>query len=253
MTVESNFVEVQQLAMALFGVMAEASRIEKRELIDIFDNGMQSRRMNYYPLCSKPELVVGLRPHSDASRITILKQVNGMDGLQVKKDGVHLQLESFIIKVGDVLEILSNGTFNTLEHKATVNAENSRISIAMFFNPKFEAYMGPSPSLVSEENPAKFKRILMEYYVKEFFQVMNHGVNSSVTEKLKEEIENFYMLPVEEKMRYKLRPSDVEGYGQTGLHSAEEKVDWADRFYMVTNPLHRKKPHLIPELPPSLR
>jgi len=50
-----------------------------------------------------------------------------------------------------------------------VNAESSKISIAMFFNLKFEAYVGPSPSLVTEENPAKFRRILMEDYVKKFF------------------------------------------------------------------------------------
>ncbi|KAM7470392.1 hypothetical protein LguiA_008575 [Lonicera macranthoides] len=109
-----------------------------------------------------------------------------------RKDGVcfpvKLQPESFIVNVGDVPElsiiflghiiigsdiervlILSNGAFNNLEHRATVNAENSRISLAMFFNPKFEAYVGPSPSLVSEENPAKFRRILMEDYVKELF------------------------------------------------------------------------------------
>ncbi|KAM7470393.1 hypothetical protein LguiA_008576 [Lonicera macranthoides] len=134
---------------------------------------MQSMRMNYYHPYPKPELVVGLKPHSNASRISILKQVNGVDGLQIRKDGVwfpvKLQLESFIVNVGDVLDILSNGAFNSLEHRATVNAENSKMSLAMFFNPKFEAYVGPSPSLVSEENPSKFRRILMEDYVKELF------------------------------------------------------------------------------------
>lgn len=83
--------------------------------------------------------------------------------------------------------------------------------------------------------------------------MVNHGVSSLVVEKLKYEIEEFYKLPQEEKMRYKLRPGEVEGYGQTILHSEDQKIDWADRFYIITNPIHRRKSHLLPELPSSLR
>jgi len=109
MALESYFLEMQKQAMSLFGVMAKALKIEKIELIDIFDNGMQSVRINYYPQWPKPELVAGIRPHSDASGITILKQVNGVDGLQIMKDGVwfpvKLRSKSFIVNVGDVLEV----------------------------------------------------------------------------------------------------------------------------------------------------
>lgn len=68
-----------------------------------------------------------------------------------------------------VLQILSNGTYKSIEHRATVNSEKERISIAMFFNPKFEAEIGPATSMLNPQNPPLFKRIVMEEYVKDFF------------------------------------------------------------------------------------
>ncbi|CAK9136624.1 unnamed protein product [Ilex paraguariensis] len=81
--------------------------------------------------------------------------------------------------------------------------------------------------------------------------VVNHGVSSLRVEKLKHEIEEFYKLPVKEK--YKVKPGDVEGYGHTMIRSEDEKAHWGVRLYMITNPIHRRKPHLLPELPVSLR
>jgi isopenicillin N synthase-like dioxygenase len=68
-----------------------------------------------------------------------------------------------------VLQILSNGAYKSIEHRATVNSEKERISIAMFFNPKFEAEIGPATSILTPQNPPLFKRIGMEEYVKDFF------------------------------------------------------------------------------------
>lgn len=39
----------------------------------------------------------------------------------------------------------------------------------MFFNPKFEAEIGPSRSVLSAESPPLFRRLGMEEYVKGFF------------------------------------------------------------------------------------
>lgn len=67
---------------------------------------------------------------------------------------------------------------------------------------------------------------------------------------LKHEIVEYYNLPFEEKRKYTVRPNDFEGYGNAKL---DGKLDWSDRFFMITNPVHRRKPHLLPELPPSFR
>jgi isopenicillin N synthase-like dioxygenase len=83
-------------------------------------------------------------------------------------------------------------------------------------------------------------------------QLVNHGVSSSLLEKLNHEIEEFFKLPLEEKMKFKVRPGDAEGYG-TIVRSDDQKLDWGDRVYMIINPTHRRKPYLFPELPSSFR
>ena len=42
--------------------------------------------MNYYPNCSRPELVLGVSPHSDASSITLLIQDDDITGLQIRHE-----------------------------------------------------------------------------------------------------------------------------------------------------------------------
>ncbi|MFS8015962.1 putative thebaine 6-O-demethylase [Helianthus anomalus] len=95
--------------MTLFGIIGQALDIDKGEMLDIFEDGMQSVRMTYYPPCPQPDLVVGLTPHSDAAGITILLQVNDVEGLQVKKDGMWIPVnflpDAFVVNVGDILEV----------------------------------------------------------------------------------------------------------------------------------------------------
>nr|GMD04428.1 protein SRG1 [Ipomoea batatas] len=172
--VEAYILQLQDLSRTLLGFIAETSKIGKREMEDIAEDGMQSMRMTYYPPCPKPELVMGLTPHSDATLITILHQVNGVDGLQVKSDygnwiPVKFLPDAFVVNVGDILEMFSNGLYKSVEHRVMVDSTKERISIAMFFNAKFEAEIGPAHCLINEENPPAFRRMKMEEYVKEFF------------------------------------------------------------------------------------
>ncbi|KAH7836508.1 hypothetical protein Vadar_002203 [Vaccinium darrowii] len=172
-TLESYMSELQKLAMTLLGLMLKALKIDKGEMEAMFEDGMQAVRMTYYPPCPQPKKVMGLTPHSDATGITILLQVNGVQGFQVKRDGIWIPVnilpDAFVVNVGDVLEIFSNGLYKSIEHRATVNSEKERISLAMFFNPKFQSEVGPSATLLDPQNPPLFKRVGMEKYVSDFF------------------------------------------------------------------------------------
>ncbi|KAL8192132.1 hypothetical protein R6Q57_027994 [Mikania cordata] len=179
-TMENYLREMQKLAMYLFGLIGEAVEIEKQEMMDVFDDGMQSVRMTFYPPCPQPDQVIGLTPHSDAAGITILLQVNDVEGLQVKKDGVWIPVsflpDALVVNVGDILEIMSNGVYNSIEHRATVNATKERISLAMFFNPKLEADVGPAKSLIANtRDPPMYKTLVMEQYLKDFFSRKLNG------------------------------------------------------------------------------
>ncbi|KAH6834198.1 senescence-related gene 1 protein [Perilla frutescens var. hirtella] len=166
--------EVKTLAMKILGFMEKALGMKSEEMERVvFGEGMQTMRMNYYPPCPQPELVTGLSPHSDGVGLTILLQANEIEGLQVKKAGAWIPVSplpnAFVVNIGDILEIASNGVYRSVEHRATVNSEKERLSIATFLNPAIDNDIGPAPSLVSLQTPAKFKTISAVEYLKGLF------------------------------------------------------------------------------------
>ena len=75
----------------------------------------------------------------------------------------------------------------------------------------------------------------------------------ALVDKVKKEIQEFFNLSMEEKKKYWQYPGEVEGFGQAFVVSEEQRLDWGDLFFMTTLPVHLRKPHLFPKLPPSLR
>lgn len=65
-------------------------------------------KINYYPPCPRPDLVLGVVPHTDASSFTILVP-NEVQGLQVFKDehwyDVKYIPNALIVHIGDQIEV----------------------------------------------------------------------------------------------------------------------------------------------------
>ncbi|OVA03756.1 Oxoglutarate/iron-dependent dioxygenase [Macleaya cordata] len=117
-------------------------------------------KINYYPPCPRPDLALGVPPHTDMSTITVLVP-NDVPGLQVFKDDLWFDAKyipnALVIHIGDQTQILSNGKFKSVLHRSTVNKETARMSWPVFCSPPPEMVVGPLPQLVNEENPAKYK------------------------------------------------------------------------------------------------
>ncbi|XP_075497812.1 oxoglutarate-dependent flavonoid 7-O-demethylase 1-like isoform X4 [Primulina tabacum] len=171
--IEAYSEELKILAMKILSLMARVLKIKKEDMKILFERGTQAMRMNFYPPCPQPELVTGLCPHSVAIGLSILIQVNEVEGLQVKKDGVWIPVfplpDAFVVNIGDILEILTNGEYRSVEHRAVVNTEQERLSVVTFLSPEMEGDLGPVPSLITAETPAKFKRIGFSDYFKRLF------------------------------------------------------------------------------------
>ncbi|PIA30038.1 hypothetical protein AQUCO_05700027v1 [Aquilegia coerulea] len=171
-TIDSYSLELKLLAMKILGMMEKALKMDQKEITELFEDGAQSLRMNYYPPCPQPEQVIGLTPHSDGDGLTILLQINEMEGLQVKKDGMWIPIKplpnAFVVNIGDMLEIATNGIYRSIEHRATVNKLKERLSIGAFFFPPFDREIGPSYSLITDKSPALFRRTIVEDYLKGF-------------------------------------------------------------------------------------
>lgn len=117
-------------------------------------------KINYYPQCPRPDLALGVPAHTDMSAITILVP-NDVQGLQACKDDHWYDVEyipnALIVHIGDQVEIVSNGKYKSVLHRAKVNKEKTRISWPVFVEPPSDLEVGPHPKLVNEANPPKFE------------------------------------------------------------------------------------------------
>uniref|UniRef100_A0ACD5ZS88 Uncharacterized protein n=1 Tax=Avena sativa TaxID=4498 RepID=A0ACD5ZS88_AVESA len=66
-------------------------------------------RFTYYPECPRPELVYGLKPHSDGTILSVLMVDDRVGGLQVLKDSVWFDVpivpHTLLINIGDQTEV----------------------------------------------------------------------------------------------------------------------------------------------------
>ncbi|KAI3971627.1 hypothetical protein MKW92_049924 [Papaver armeniacum] len=182
---EAYSLGLKNLNMILLRKMAKALKMDPNEMEELFSDCLQRMKMNYYPPCPKSEQVIGLSPHSDAGALTFVLQLNETEGLQIRKDGKWIPVKpipgALVVNIGDMIEILSNGAYPSIEHRAMVNPTTERLSIATFhsFNP--DAEFGPALSLIDPPHkPALFRRETVKKYYQNFFSQKLNGKTTSL-------------------------------------------------------------------------
>lgn len=84
-------------------------------------------------------------------------------------------------------------------------------------------------------------------------QLINHGVSDEVIEKMKTDTEEFFRQPLEEKKAYATQPNHIEGYGQAFVVSEEQKLDWGDMLFLLSQPVRQRTLTFWPTLPTTFR
>ena len=74
-TLDKYSAELKMVADCLLGFMANNLGLTQEKHANLFNNGHQSVRINYYPPCSHANKVLGLSSHSDSVGLTLLLQV----------------------------------------------------------------------------------------------------------------------------------------------------------------------------------
>ncbi|KAK9989001.1 hypothetical protein SO802_029240 [Lithocarpus litseifolius] len=119
------------------------------------EKGLQVFVGNLYPTCPQPELAMGMPPHSDHGLLTLLTQ-NGIGGFQLQHNGMWVNVNamhnSFLVNIADQLEILSNGKYKSILHRAAVNKKATRISLVITNGPSLDTIVNPAPELVNNGN-----------------------------------------------------------------------------------------------------
>ncbi|KAK1385931.1 protein DOWNY MILDEW RESISTANCE 6-like [Heracleum sosnowskyi] len=147
----------------LLGGVSKSLEVEESYLYNMaeMDKGIEFLVTNVYLPCPQPELAIGIPPHTDFGLFTMLAS-NGVGGLQIQQKGkwfsVIAQPNHLMVNLGDQMEILTNGKYKSVVHRAIVNSETVRLSMATSFGPGVNNFVVPAPKFVcTKTNPPAYR------------------------------------------------------------------------------------------------
>uniref|UniRef100_A0ACD5YEN9 Uncharacterized protein n=1 Tax=Avena sativa TaxID=4498 RepID=A0ACD5YEN9_AVESA len=171
-------VELEKLAERLLDLLCENLGLERGYLARAFRGGSKGKglptfgtKVSSYPPCPRPDLVKGLRAHTDAGGLILLFQDARVGGLQLLRDGEWVDVpptrHSIVVNLGDQLEVITNGRYKSVVHRVVAQTDGNRMSIASFYNPASDAVIFPAPALAPEgAGDTFYPRFVFEDYMK---------------------------------------------------------------------------------------
>lgn len=151
--------EVSALARVMFRAFALALDLPETFFDDKLNRPASQLRLIHYPFdAAAPADQPGIGAHTDYECFTILLPtapgLEVMNGLGEWIDAPPIE-DAFVINIGDMLEIFSNGTFTATSHRVR-KVKEERYSFPYFASCDYHTVVAPLPQFVSGERPAKF-------------------------------------------------------------------------------------------------
>ncbi|KAL3724722.1 hypothetical protein ACJRO7_029826 [Eucalyptus globulus] len=168
--------QMRVLGGFLLELLSEALGLKPRHLIEMGCGKKHDLVCHYHPPCPEPDLTWGSTQHRDPFFLTVLLQ-DQVGGLQVLHQDHWVDVKpvpgSFVVNIGDFLQIVSNNKFRSVEHRVQASRVGPRISAALFMTTESgpsEKAFGPIKELVSEENPPLYGDSRPSEYLSLFHQ-----------------------------------------------------------------------------------
>ncbi|KAL8105494.1 gibberellin 2-beta-dioxygenase 2-like [Apium graveolens] len=158
--------EAKKLACSILEMMAEGLGMADSSVFSSLVRAVDSDlilRFNHYPPydhqlnCNS----IGFGEHSDPQILTILRS-NAVSGLQISlEDGVWIPVTSdpsaCFVNVGDLLQVMTNGRFRSVRHRAVNDPTKSRLSFGYFSGPPLHAKINALPEFITPDKPSLYK------------------------------------------------------------------------------------------------
>lgn len=146
---------ISNLSLGIMELLGTSLGVGRSHFREFFEGNDSIMRLNYYPPCQKPDQTLGTGPHCDPTSLTILHQ-DEVSGLQVFVDGkwysVSPNPDTFVVNIGDTFMALSNGIYKSCLHRAVVNDQAVRKSLAFFLCPRRDKVVTPPSQLVDRQD-----------------------------------------------------------------------------------------------------
>ncbi|XP_014523727.2 protein SRG1-like [Vigna radiata var. radiata] len=169
--IEAYTSEVRRVSKEILSSLSEIMGMQKHVFLELNEESLEAFRVNYYPPCNTPEQVLGLSPHSDTSTITLLMQDDDINGLEIRHQGGWVPVipisDALVVNVGDVIQILTNGKYKSVEHRAVTNKNKKRISYALFVCPEDDAEVEPLDHMIDAQNPKLYQKVRYGDYLRQ--------------------------------------------------------------------------------------
>lgn len=171
-------VKIQRVSMQLMDAILQGLGLRPLYMQEKLEKGVQFLALNNYPQLSHRGDKIGLASHSDYGFLTILLQSS--PGLEVMPHGddawkaVPVIPGALHVHIGDHLEVLSNGQLKSLVHRAVLNPDEARISIASIHGLAKDEKVCCAEELVDKENPEMYR----ESSFQDFLDFLPSNINN---------------------------------------------------------------------------
>ncbi|XP_028760102.1 gibberellin 2-beta-dioxygenase 2-like [Neltuma alba] len=140
-------------------------------------------RLNHYPPLLLKDINVAFGEHSDPQILSLLRS-NDVAGLQISlPNGLWFPVSpdpsAFFVNVGDALQVMTNGRFVSVRHRAMTNSHKSRMSMAFFGAPPLNACIAALPEMVTAQRPSLYRPFTWAEYKQAAYSLRlgDHRIN----------------------------------------------------------------------------
>ncbi|KAM0864329.1 hypothetical protein ACQ4PT_043945 [Festuca glaucescens] len=159
---DTYIAQMVSLAEQLAECMSLNLGLDGARIKDTFAPPFVGTKFAMYPACPRPDLVWGLRAHTDAGGIILLLQddvVGGLEFFRGDREWVPVgptKGSRIFVNIGDQVEVMSGGSYRSVLHRVAAGSEGRRLSVATFYNPGMDAVVA-APAMALQLYPGAYR------------------------------------------------------------------------------------------------